>query len=225
MLADSGVIRWWHSKCRCWKCCPALQCIAGTVCPIGQNENLLFGYLWLFRRGDAHAVAQTNKVSLKVQPTVTTWYHLEPDHFWPQLPLPTSYLNPVHCHSKKWTLCIVCCPSVSSNRNLPWCRLYSTLEISSEESNVVQLTFMSFFRSFSHFTHLLCGWIFTSWLVGRSKLVAHGLIAAHAVDLLQQNRESVQKMHYNKSCDDSGDCNSCKQVPIFENITKGLHNG
>jgi hypothetical protein len=35
----------------------------------------------------------------------------------------------------------------------------------------------------------------------------------------------VPKNALQQSWDDSGDCNSCKHVPIFENITKGLHNG
>jgi len=86
-----------------------------------------WSYLQSFFSTYTHVVTQPHEVASQIPPTMFSWYPLETNYFWPQLPLSILHLNPVCCHPKKWCLCIVGCPSICGSWDFTWGHLSKIL--------------------------------------------------------------------------------------------------
>ena len=83
------------------------------------SNTIIECYLWTRLIHNPHMVTKTNEVFSQVYATVLSWYWLKSYHLWLQLPYPLLDFNPVGHHTKKHSLCIVCCPAIACCCNFP----------------------------------------------------------------------------------------------------------
>ena len=101
------------SRVTIWSCAqPGLEMIL--------SNTIIEHYLWTRLIHNPHVVTKTDEVFSQVYTTVLSWYQLKSYHLWSQLSYPLLDFNPVGRHTKKCSLCIVCCPAITCCCNFPW---------------------------------------------------------------------------------------------------------
>ena len=133
-------------------------------------------HLWFACATDPHAVAQTDKVSPQVPAIMFSWNCLESDYLWAQTPLLFVHLDPVGRHSQIWHFGIVSSPAICSQWYSPWCILV-LIQMSTVDCYWAPLTRILSFSLVSHFIHSLWIYFVTSCILGKSRVIAFGLIA------------------------------------------------